>query len=140
MTKKRLLRLIFSGMIIQMFGCGGSIGEGPPAGTQQYIPVPLADPFILLDEGTYYAYGTYAADGILALVSDDLKTWTVPETPYPEGLVLHKNDVWGNAFFWAPEVYKMGDTFYMYYSGDEHICVATSKSPLGPFVQEEKRP
>jgi len=28
----------------------------------------------------------------------------------------------------------------MYYSADEHICVATSDSPLGPFVQDEKKP
>ena len=24
----------------------------------------FADPFVLLDSGTYYAYGTYAGDGI----------------------------------------------------------------------------
>lgn len=34
----------------------------------------------------------------------------------------------------------MNGTFYMYYSADEHICVATSKSPLGPFKQEKKEP
>lgn len=28
----------------------------------------------------------------------------------------------------------------MYYSVDEHICVATSDSPLGPFIQEVKLP
>lgn len=28
----------------------------------------------------------------------------------------------------------------MYYSADEHICVATAESPLGPFVQDEKQP
>src|SRR5690606_19950217 len=28
----------------------------------------------------------------------------------------------------------------MYYSADEHICVATSDSPLGPFTQEVKQP
>lgn len=28
----------------------------------------------------------------------------------------------------------------MYYSADEHICVATADSPLGPFVQDVKEP
>jgi beta-xylosidase len=28
----------------------------------------------------------------------------------------------------------------MYYSAEEHICVATSQSPFGPFVQKEKQP
>ena len=30
--------------------------------------------------------------------------------------------------------------FYMFYSVEEHVCVATSDSPLGPFVQDEKKP
>ena len=28
----------------------------------------------------------------------------------------------------------------MFYTVDEHICVATSDSPEGPFVQDEKKP
>jgi beta-xylosidase len=48
--------------------------------------------------------------------------------------------VWGDRWFWAPEVYYVDGTFYMYYSADEHICVATSDSPLGPFVQAEQKP
>lgn len=28
----------------------------------------------------------------------------------------------------------------MFYSVDEHICVATSDSPEGPFVQDKKEP
>ena len=46
----------------------------------------------------------------------------------------------GNANFWAPDIIERDGTFYMYYVSEEHLCVATSKSPLGPFVQEEKKP
>ena len=28
----------------------------------------------------------------------------------------------------------------MYYTADEHICVAIADSPLGPFRQNEKKP
>jgi len=28
----------------------------------------------------------------------------------------------------------------MYYSAEEHICVAVSDSPLGPFRQEQYKP
>ena len=96
--------------------------------------VPLADPFILLHEGKYYAYGTYSNEGIIVFTSDDLKTWK------KENLALKKGDVWGNHWFWAPEVYKTKDGFLMYYSAEEHICAAKSKSPLGPFIQVEKKP
>jgi beta-xylosidase len=72
-------------------------------------------------------------------VSDDLLTWTTPEG-LENGLALNKADVWADRWFWAPEVYAVKGKFYMYYSADEHICVATSDSPLGPFKQEIQKP
>ncbi|MCL1821954.1 MAG: glycoside hydrolase family 43 protein [Prolixibacteraceae bacterium] len=101
--------------------------------------VPLGDPFIILHQGVYYAYGTNSADGIVVFVSDDLKTWRIPKN-LDRGLVLHKDDVWADRWFWAPEVYHIKGKFFMYYSADEHICVAVSNSPLGPFKQEVKKP
>lgn len=104
---------------------------------QEESRVLYGDPFIMLYEGTYYAYGTSASDGFEVLVSDDLKTWKRPRT---NRLALHKDDVWGGKWFWAPEVYFKKGKFHMYYSADERICVATSDSPLGPFKQEVKKP
>ncbi|MBF6596923.1 MAG: glycoside hydrolase family 43 protein [Fermentimonas sp.] len=101
--------------------------------------VQLADPFIMLFEDTYYAYGTGASDGIEVMISSDLKTWRKVNNDL-NGLALHKDDSYGDKWFWAPEVYFVKEKFYMYYSADEHICVATSDSPLGPFVQNEQRP
>lgn len=99
--------------------------------------IALADPFIMLYNNLYYAYGTGAAEGIEVYTSDDLKTWKKEST-----LALHKDNSWGDRWFWAPEVYyiKEKDKFFMYYSSDEHICVATSDSPFGPFIQQEKKP
>lgn len=97
--------------------------------------VPLADPFILLHEDVYYAYGTLSGSGIVVFTSDDLKTWT-PST----NLALDKVDSWGEKWFWAPEVYKVGERFIMYYSAEEHICAAVADSPLGPFRQEVRKP
>lgn len=101
--------------------------------------VPFGDPFIMLYEGIYYAYGTSETDGIGVYVSEDLKNWRRLENGNRR-LVLSREDVWGDRWFWAPEVYYVKGKFYMYYSADEHICVATSDSPLGPFRQAEKRP
>lgn len=96
--------------------------------------VPLADPYILLHDGTYYAYGTHADEGIEVYTSTDLKQWK------PAGLALHRNDSWGNKWFWAPEVYALNGKFYMFYSAEEHVCVAVADSPLGPFKQPKKEP
>lgn len=97
--------------------------------------VPLGDPFIMLYDNTYYAYGTNAEDGIEVYTSNDLNKWKKEAK-----LALHKNDTWANRWFWAPEVYHVNGKFYMYFSGDEHIGVAVSDSPLGPFKQEDKKP
>ena len=96
--------------------------------------VPLGDPFILLHNDIYYAYGTNADDGIEVYTSEDLQSWKYV------GMALMKKDVWADRWFWAPEVYEVNGKFYMYYTADEHICVATADSPTGPFVQSKKEP
>ncbi len=100
----------------------------------------LADPFILEHDGWYYIYGTEAADGIAVYRSRDMKKWSPRCGNAQKGLALHKDDVWGNSLFWAPEVYRRGDKFIMTYSCDLHICCAEADSPCGPFVQKVQRP
>ena len=94
----------------------------------------MGDPFILLHDGVYYAYGTHSNKGIEFYTSDDLLTWKYG------GLALNKEDSWADRWFWAPEIYFVNGKFYMYYSADEHICVAVADSPTGPFVQDKKEP
>ena len=103
------------------------------------VLVPFGDPFIMLYNGMYYAYGTHADNGIEVYVSNDLKEWRHPEN-VSDGLALRKEDVWADRWFWAPEVYHVNGLFYMYYSADEHICVAVSDTPTGPFKQTDKKP
>ncbi len=125
----RLLSLlIFASLVSATYGQGKQSAESE---------VPFGDPFIMLYDGTYYAYGTNDANGISVYTSADLKKWKKASD-----LALHKNDSWGGRWFWAPEVYyiKNKNKFFMYYSANEHICVATSDSPFGPFVQDEKQP
>ena len=100
----------------------------------------LADPYVLEDDGWYYIYGTHAADGIVVYRSRDMREWSDLCGNAKNHLALHKDEVWGDKWFWAPEVYKVGDRYLMTYSAEEHICYAESDSPCGPFVQREKRP
>lgn len=106
-------------------------------GTEKVIP--FADPFILYEDGLYYLYGTGSDNGITVVVSKDMKTWSWPEGDNTH-LALHKDDSYGNYWFWAPEVYHVGDRYIMYYSSQEHICAAESDSPLGPFKQTVQGP
>ncbi len=97
---------------------------------QERSIVPLADPFILLDGDTYYAYGTHDANGIEVWTSQDLMGWTKQNE-----LALSKANTSEQQWFWAPEVYHRNGQYYMYFSANEHLFVATSASPRGPFKQ-----
>ncbi|MEL7586250.1 MAG: glycoside hydrolase family 43 protein [Prolixibacteraceae bacterium] len=134
-------QLLFLSFLLLLTFSGHSCSKDEPGQVPEPVvsKVPLGDPFIMLYEGQYYAYGTLSENGIAVFVSDDLQNWSAPDN-LPGGLALKKEDVWADRWFWAPEVYHVNGKFYMYYSADEHICVATSNSPLGPFTQEVQKP
>lgn len=95
-----------------------------------------ADPYVLEYNGAYYLYGTGGNDGIKVYRSDDMVNWS-SAIGATFGYALHKNNVWGEKWFWAPEVYHLNNKFYMFYSAEERIAVAESSSPTGPFRQSE---
>lgn len=115
----------------------------PPALARSYVnPVQAgcADPVVLRKGGKYYAYTTYSPDfprmprGIRLYTSVNLVDWK------DEGFVLKNEDSWGESRFWAPDIVEKDGTFYLYYAADERMCVATAKSPMGPFKQMKEEP
>jgi xylan 1,4-beta-xylosidase len=99
-------------------------------------PMTLADPTIFLYKKTYYAYGTGSPNGILVYRSRDLEHWNpIKEN---DGLAFKKGDGFGTRGFWAPQVFKYKGLFYMAYTANENIAIATSKNPYGPFKQQKK--
>ncbi|WP_129715791.1 glycoside hydrolase family 43 protein [Pedobacter sp. SYP-B3415] len=114
------------------------------------LPVAFGDPYVLHDgSGTYYMYGTGggARQGFSAYSSKDLKSWKAEGQVY-----FHNNENgWGNGAFWAPEVYKRGDKYYLFYSAqwkynptnekeNFRIGVAVSDKPTGPFTDLNSKP
>lgn len=107
------------------------------------IDVEFGDPFILdSGDGTYYMYGTGggAEDGFAAYSSTDLVNWK------SEGQVYTGNTEksWTEKWFWAPEVYKIANEYYMFFSAqwkknpnneeeNFNIGVAIAQKPTGPF-------
>ena len=126
--------------ILLSFATASANDKNNDTGTALPGQMMLADPFIIEHDGWYYIYGTNDADGIVVHRSRDMKSWSKRCGNAKKGLAMHKDDVWGNSMFWAPEVYKHGDKFIMTYSSDQHICCAEADSPCGPFVQKEQRP
>jgi beta-xylosidase len=95
-----------------------------------------ADPFIIFHDNTYYLYGTSAGDGFLCWSSPNLVDWQ------PLGYAYQRDeDSWGRDSYWAPEVVRYKNRFYMVFSCDGEIgeevklrvCLAVSDQPEGPF-------
>lgn len=102
----------------------------------------LADPTIFGYKGIYYLYGTVegnANNGFIVYTAKDMKNWRKGKNT-PDGFALKKGDSYGKANFWAPQVFVYKNKFYMAYVADEHIVIATSSHPAGPFTQTRLLP
>ncbi|MBQ7364429.1 MAG: glycoside hydrolase family 43 protein [Clostridia bacterium] len=105
----------------------------------------VGDPYLYYEDGVFYLYGTtrkYVKPGSIVeefevYTSRDLITWEDAGACF----VPARGD-WCTSRLWAPEVYKIGDKYYMYYTaatggnGVLHGSVAVSDSPLGPFTNQ----
>lgn len=102
----------------------------------------LADPTIFAYKNNYYLYGTTGIkypkmnDGFMVYTSNNLQKWN--GLAGKNGLALTKGDAFGDKGFWAPQILKYENQFYMFYTANENIAVAKSNSPLGPFKSTSK--
>lgn len=114
------------------------------------LSVEFGDPYVLNDgDGNYYMYGTGggAKDGFATYSSSDLVNWEF------EGQVYTGNEEnsWAIGDFWAPEVYKFNDKYYIFFSAqwkdnpdneleNFKIGVAVADKPTGPFEDLQNKP
>ena len=115
---------------------GSAVAPVPekPSVPQQEV-LTEADPTIFVDtDGTYYLYGTSSNSdtGFYVYRSADMKNWQGP-VGKANGFCLTGATSYGTTGFWAPQVVKRGDTYYMFYTANEQIAVATATSPMGPL-------
>lgn len=140
---RRLLSALISAALlasvcITMVPSASAASEDYPLRTEDIL---IRDPYILPYEGKYYMYGTDGAtafsgsmDRFLVWVSEDLEHWSEPHTIYEK-----TEDFWADAQYWAPEVYCVDGTFYLYGSmggssrATKGIQLFTADNPLGPF-------
>jgi xylan 1,4-beta-xylosidase len=105
----------------------------------------FADPTIIVYGGKYYLTGTKGgggAPGFAILESKDLKNWTLSNgSSGPECMILNKGDqTFGTGGFWAPQIFRAGQMYYLAYTANEQNVLAESSSLLGPYRQKEISP
>lgn len=106
----------------------------------KFCDINIRDPFVLVENGKYYLYGTRGetawtkAYGLDVYVSDDLENWSEPV----ECFTLPEN-FWANKEIWAPEVHKYNGLFYMFVTFNaagkcRGTQILRSETPEGPFL------
>ncbi|GAA4306963.1 glycoside hydrolase family 43 protein [Compostibacter hankyongensis] len=137
------MKILLAALLPAFLACkhnDASTDTGGPVKDSAGTHILLADPTIFYDSGTYYLYGTGGnTRGFLVYTSSDMQTWNGP-AGVKDGYALVSGDAYGTQGFWAPQVFKYGGKFYMAYTADEHIAIAESSSPLGPFRQKTLKP
>ncbi len=131
------------GVLAMLLLCGGYLkASAQQSDVNNNTGIYLADPTVFYQQGTYYLYGTVegnAGKGFIGYTSADLQAWKKSKK-IADGYVLRKGEAYGTAGFWAPQVFKYQNKFYMAYVADENIAIAESTSPSGPFTQKVKSP
>jgi len=116
--------------------------RGPEETFTNPLDVSLGDPFVLKDGDGYYCYGTSGMNGFRGWRSANLVEWEALGPVFN----AQRRGLWAQGDFWAPEVVKRGDTYFMFYSArwienkSLRVGVAVSDSPAGPFVEALGRP
>lgn len=100
----------------------------------------IRDPFVLVEDGTYYLYGTRGptcwgkADGFDVYRSCNLNSWEGP-------FACFQNDgtFWADRNYWAPEVHRWQGAYYMFASFKNEsrrrgTAILWAESPCGPFA------
>jgi beta-xylosidase len=95
----------------------------------------LADPYIRYENGFYYLFATGVAEDkryIPVYRSKDLSTWEFVRGAVNNG---QKED-WNYKHFWAPEVIKIKEKFYLYFTASPDISPANSGNRVGVAVAD----
>lgn len=110
----------------------------------------IRDPFVLLDRetGLYYVYGTTelqegtrAGNKFFVYITRDLENFDGPYTVFDGS----KCDFWADKDFWAAEVHKYKDKYYLFgsFKADNQrraTQILVSDSPMGEFKPISKKP
>lgn len=94
----------------------------------------VRDPYIVLENDTYYLYATTGETTLSFYTSPDLETWEFGGTAFEI-----PDDFWAYKDVWAGEVHKYKGRFYLFVSllgknGLRGTQIAVSDTPSGPFL------
>lgn len=102
------------------------------------VEIRYADPSIYVENGKYYLSGTRSGSpaGFILLESDNLTEWQISSAE-TSGMILQQGGgAYGESGFWAPQILKDNSRYYLTYTADEHVAIASSATLNGKYTQE----
>jgi arabinan endo-1,5-alpha-L-arabinosidase len=136
------MRALLPGLVLLLSGCATM--SPPSTYLNPVIDADFPDPAVVrAGNGMFYVYGTQGGEpmrNIQAARSRDLTNWT----QLPDVLPVKPSWASRTQDFWAPDVYRRGNRWFLYYSAKPDaalsdnkrgLClgVATASRPEGPF-------
>jgi len=114
--------------------------DSPPRESAAHRPSPLAgylaDPNLAVLDGIFVLYPTtdgtenWAATSFSGFSSPDLVNWK------DHGVILELGThvAWASVEAWAPAIAYRNNKYYLFFTAESNIGVATAESPFGPYV------
>lgn len=149
---RRRGRLSVAALVVAVAATSLAVPAAFATGTvsaRNIIPAAFADPDVLVDGGTYYAYAskTSAYKVPVATATNPEGPWTVQSEGALKRYPTWAVDTGDDAAMWAPDVSKRPDgTYLMLFTANDEaknlmcIATATSTSPLKGFVPDDSGP
>lgn len=101
--------------------------------------ITFADPTIYFENGKYYLSGTRSQSpkGFSVLESTDLIIWSVPAGTVGQNkmILVPGDNVYGTDGFWAPQILKENNQYYLTYTANEYVAIASSSTLTGTYTQ-----
>lgn len=148
---RRAARLLLPLLLAAL--CGTTMGETdmrqlPESGFSDRFfcnPAPIhdiGDPAVLCAEGAFWMVATSAPNGFKLWRSTDMGRWEPQEMAYR----IDPATSWCTGSFWAPEIHKVGDAYYLLFSAlwyghnTMRIGIARAEHPGGPYENLKNEP
>lgn len=127
-------------LLLLVFYYGTTTAQNKPSDCEIFF----ADPTIHVENGKYYLSGTRNKGplGFAILESYNLVDWKVPETADNDmGMILAVGEhVYGSKGFWAPQFLKENGRYYLTYTANEHVAIASSPTLTGTYTHSAAVP
>ena len=121
--------------------CASNSGSKTQETQSSLKEILYADPTIYTEDSVYYLTGTRNREplGFALMKSTDLENWEYV-APSDSMILKAGNSTFGTKGFWAPQIIKVDNNYWLTYTADEQTVLAKAPALGSEFTQDEITP